>query len=66
VQIKLRSPQSVHQEYWEHNNCALVYEYDPAENGPEVMVMRLILASHTQQNLDMEAGAFYARQSKEN
>jgi hypothetical protein len=53
--LKLRSPQSAHQEYWEHNNCALVYEYDPADDGPETIAARLIRATHTQFELDIEA-----------
>ena len=52
--IKPRSPQSAHQEHWEHNNCALVYEYDPTDDGPEAATARLILVSHTQFELDIE------------
>lgn len=52
--LKLRSPQTVHQEYWEHNNCALVYEYDPTDDGPECSPIRLIRASHTPQDIQIE------------
>jgi hypothetical protein len=32
---------SAHRLYWERNNCALVYEYDPTDDGPEVAVINL-------------------------
>jgi hypothetical protein len=46
VQIKLRSPQTAHQIFWEHNNCHHVYEYDPTDDGPECTLIRGIQASH--------------------
>lgn len=63
--IKPRSPQTAHEEFWEHNNCPHVYTYDPTDDGPEVFTIRGILATHTQQSLDMEAGAFSAWQLRE-
>lgn len=47
MDIKLRSPQTAHHEYWEHNNCPHVYEYDPTDDGPETYTARAILAAHT-------------------
>jgi hypothetical protein len=44
--LKLRSPQTAHQIFWEHDNCPLVYEYDPADDGPECQIIKAILASH--------------------
>ena len=37
---------SVHQQYWETHHNPYVYEYDPADNGPEVEAITRILASH--------------------
>lgn len=34
--------------------CRLVYEYDPTADGPEVEIIRAILATHTDQELALE------------
>ena len=52
--LKLRSPQTAHQIFWEHNNCIHVYEYDPTADGPECAAAKVILASHTLRELDIE------------
>jgi len=39
-------PLTAHRIYWERNNCHLVYEYDPTDDGPEVEIITRILASH--------------------
>lgn len=44
--LKLRSPQTAHQIFWEHNNCPYVYEYDPTDDGPECVIIRNIYISH--------------------
>ena len=36
---------SVHQEYWENRHLP-VYEYDPADDGPEVEVIVAIRINH--------------------
>ena len=33
---------SAHREYWERSNCPHVYEYDPADDGPEVRIIALV------------------------
>lgn len=45
---------TAHREYWERLNGALVYEYDPTEDGQEWFVARVILASHTSAELAAE------------
>lgn len=45
---------SAHKDYWERHNCAFVYEYDSTDDGPETHTIRLIRASHTQFELDLE------------
>jgi hypothetical protein len=45
---------SAHRAYWERNNCPYVYEYEPADDGPEVDIARVILASHSTNALDEE------------
>jgi hypothetical protein len=51
---------SAHRECWEHRNCPLVYEYDPTDDGPEI-VARFILASHTLEELQAERRKTEAR-----
>ena len=47
-------PPLAHREFWERYNCALVYEYDPTDDGPEVGVINTIFQTHTQFELDIE------------
>jgi hypothetical protein len=56
--LKLRSPQTAHQIFWEHNNCPLVYEYDPTDDGPECGIIRGIRVSHPCDTLNVERGNF--------
>jgi hypothetical protein len=49
--LKLCSPQTAHQIFWEHNNCPHVYEYDPTDDGPEVGLIRGVRASHAKLDL---------------
>jgi hypothetical protein len=35
-------PLTAHREHWERRHCALVYEYDPTDDGPEVDIIRRI------------------------
>jgi hypothetical protein len=51
-------PQTAHQIFWEQNNCPFVYEYDPADDGPEVEVSRAILISHLDYELMFERAYF--------
>ena len=37
---------TAHRAYWERHNCALVYEYDPTDDGPECEAITCILANH--------------------
>lgn len=37
---------SAHQNYWEHHNNPYVYQYDPADDGPEVETITRINWSH--------------------
>jgi hypothetical protein len=46
---------SAHRDFWERHNCAYVYEYEPTDDGPEAEIIRAILATHTQFELDIEA-----------
>ena len=41
----LSPPLTAHREYWERRNCALVYEYDPTDDGPEVEIATRILGA---------------------
>lgn len=43
-----------HRAYWERHNCALVYEYDPADDGPEVETIKAIRAMHSPESLTDE------------
>lgn len=52
---------SAHQEYWERNICALVYEYDPTDNGPEVETANAIFVSHYASELQEEREASMER-----
>ncbi len=36
---------SAHREYWERHNCPHVYEYDPTDDGPEVEIVKSIVAT---------------------
>ena len=45
---------SAHRSYWETRNCAHVYEYDPADDGEEWFVARVILSCHTPAELAAE------------
>lgn len=36
---------SAHQEYWEMHNNPHVYEYDPTDDGPEVVIVARIKAA---------------------
>jgi len=51
---------SAHRDYWERNNCAHVYEYDPTEDGPECYTARVILATHAPEELREERLVTYA------
>ena len=53
---------TAHRAYWERNNCALVYEYDPSDDGPEVEVATAILSSHNEEDLTVENWIFQIRQ----
>jgi hypothetical protein len=39
---------TAHQTHWEMSHNPLVYEYDPADNGPECEVITRILAAHAE------------------
>lgn len=56
--LKPRSPQTIHQEFWEHNNCAYVYAYDPTDDGPECGLIKGIQASHSEFDLREERADF--------
>ena len=45
---------SAHRSYWERHNCAYVYEYDPADDGPEAEIGKAVLATHTPAELKDE------------
>jgi hypothetical protein len=34
---------TAHQEYWDWHNNYLIYEYDPADDGPEVEIINRLL-----------------------
>jgi hypothetical protein len=42
---------SAHRIYWERFNCALVYEYDPADDGPEWDTLKSIRAGHSREDI---------------
>jgi hypothetical protein len=55
---------SAHREHWERNNCTHVYEYDPAEDGPEVGIIgRVAIAEFEDAVLDMHRLARRVRES---
>lgn len=56
--IKLRSPQTAHEEFWEHNNCPLVYTYDPTDDGPEVQIGKAIFSTHIPEEVGTERENF--------
>jgi len=45
---------TAHQEHWERHNNSYVYEYDPTDEGPEQSVARIILSTHTPEEMRME------------
>ena len=45
---------TAHRDYWERHNCALVYDYDPTEDGPEVEAGKAIRSVHTSKELRRE------------
>lgn len=42
---------SAHRAYWETYNCPHVYEYDPADDGPEIEIIKGIRAMHALEEL---------------
>ena len=50
-------PLTAHREYWERYNCAQVYAYDPADDGPETelgYITKAILSTHSLEELREE------------
>jgi hypothetical protein len=45
---------TAHQEHWEHRNNPYVYEYDPTDDGPECGVAKIILSTHTDEEIENE------------
>jgi hypothetical protein len=45
---------SAHREYWEHRHNAYIYEYDPTDDGQEWFTLRIILATHDPEELEVE------------
>lgn len=45
---------SAHQSYWEHHNNPYVYQYDPADDGPEVETIVSIRINHSEGMLSRE------------
>ena len=42
---------SAHRAYWETHNCPHVYEYDPADDGPEIEIIKGIRAMHAPEDI---------------